>query len=121
MVRTGEDAIQVCPDIFQAREQNALNIQELLPAVVAPADARLVGHQNYQNAQPVRCRDGVGRTWNEDDVRRAVKVPNVLDNYSIAVQEQRGTGLALLRRSKDLAPDIVRVQTLTGELGGIHS
>src|ERR1022692_1209382 len=78
VVRTGERGVNDGSGAGQLTCQRIFHFEKLLPAVVAPSDAGLVGNLNYRNGPPVGEADDCRSSGNQYHIGRPAKVPGVL-------------------------------------------
>src|SRR5215471_2023754 len=83
---------------------------EFGPAIIAAADARLVCDHDYRNASPVRGDDDFRGSWNYPDVLGPVQIFGLLNDGTIAIQEQGRP--ARCRSPQNLAPDTLRIERM---------
>src|SRR5579859_3268201 len=91
-------------------DNRVLDRFEFGPAIITPADSRLVGDHDDRNVSLVGGRDGVRRAWNDSNVFDPMQIVGLLNNDAIAIQEQSGP--ARHRAPYNLAPDAFRVQRI---------
>ena len=106
MVRAGINGVEPGALRLEQRDDRLLHGYEIVPAITAPADTRLVGHQCYRNAQPVRGADHVGGPGYDGDIFDPAKVVDLFNNDSIAIKEQRRAAAGCV--VADFAPDAFR-------------
>jgi hypothetical protein len=102
MISAGQDAIEMSAIGRQCRLQCALHGMKGVPAVIAAADAGLIGHHDDRDLQRIAAGDRSGRARVHAHVFDAAEVMRIGDDDAVAVEEQRGA--AGRHRGIDFAP-----------------
>ena len=102
MIGAGHDAIEMGAVGRQRRLQRALHGMKVVPAVIAAADAGLIGHHHDRNLQRIAARDRGGGARDHAHVFDAAEVVRIGDDDAVAIEEQRGA--AGRHRGIDFAP-----------------
>ena len=118
MVRAGQDRIGDRAAGGEPLQQALLHLGELLPVEQAAADPRLIGNNNHGDARLVGQGDDRSRAVDQPEFVDPAQVAVVLNDHSVAIEEEGGAQDAVCTAPQDLPPHAPVVDVATGGAGG---
>jgi len=108
--RARDDGIEACGGRAELAVDLGLHAGEILPAVIAAGDPRLVGHDDGAPAARGNRLEQRSRAVAEPHRRYATDIAAILDQHAVAVEEERRARRGLRRGAPQLEPVAVRRQ-----------